>query len=292
METQKYTTQELLQIKKEESIAQLNLREKNHILDEGTKDLLIQLIRKADSIAEVDNIYGLGVSRKNAGFVFKHCPEHFDCDTIKYLARNEALSFRPSRENGLTHKLIIGDNYPALTNLLLTHYRSVDVIYIDPPYGKDSLGHSADTNYGNGYTRETLLSLMYPRLKLARDLLKDDGVIFCSIDDKNQAYVKGLFDDVFGEENFVGTLPVIRNLKGKNDTYGFSNTHEYLLVYTKKERGAIFGGTTLSKEEIETYNMSDGYGRYKKGAALKRTGADAPREKRPNCYYPIFISEE
>ncbi len=94
---------------------------------------------------------------------------------------------------GVTHKLIIGDNYPALLNLLISYKRKIKVIYIDPPYGKDHLGEFAKTNYDNAITRDNLLSMLYPRLMLAKQLLRDDGVIFCSIDDRNQAYIHVYF---------------------------------------------------------------------------------------------------
>ncbi|HEH4459516.1 TPA: site-specific DNA-methyltransferase, partial [Campylobacter coli] len=74
--------------------------------------------------------------------------------------------------------LIIGDNYHALLNLLITHKKKIKVIYIDPPYGKDDLGEFAKTNYTNAITRDNLLSMLYPRLVLAKQLLTDDGVIF------------------------------------------------------------------------------------------------------------------
>ncbi len=81
------------------------------------------------------------------------------------------------------------------------------MIYIDPPYGKDDLGEFAKTNYENAITRDNLLSMLKPRLEIAKMLLKDDGVLFCSIDDRNQAYVKCLFDDIFGERNFIFSAP-------------------------------------------------------------------------------------
>jgi adenine-specific DNA-methyltransferase len=98
------------------------------------------------------------------------------------------------------------NNYQALKNLLITHRNKIDVIYIDPPYGCNDMGEFAQTNYVNNITRDNLLSMLEPRLRLARDLLNDSGVIFCSIDDKNQAYIKCLFDDVFGENNFIANL--------------------------------------------------------------------------------------
>ncbi len=134
---------------------------------------------------------------------------------------------------GVTHKLIIGDNYPALLNLLISYKRKIKVIYIDPPYGKDNLGEFAKTNYDNAITRDNLLSMLYPRLMLAKQLLRDDGVIFCSIDDRNQAYVKCLFDEVFGERNFAYMLSVVNNLNGNDNSSGMVETQEYCLFYAR-----------------------------------------------------------
>lgn len=120
-------------------------------------------------------------------------------DAIHYFEKNEQLSFS-TKKDALTHKLIIGDNYKALQNLLIQYKNKIDVIYIDPPYGKDSMGEFAQTNYENAISRDNLLSMLYPRLMLAKQLLSDNGLIFCSIDDKNQAYIKCLFDEVFGKE--------------------------------------------------------------------------------------------
>lgn len=120
----------------------------------------------------------------------------------------------------------------ALQNLLIEYKGKVDVIYIDPPYGKDSMGEFAHTNYDNAITRDNLLSMLYSRLVLAKELLSDTGVIFCSIDDKNQAYVKCLFDEVFGEQNFIANL-VWTNEEGggSSDSTFFKIKHEYILCY-------------------------------------------------------------
>ena len=114
------------------------------------------------------------------------------------------------------------------------------MIYIDPPYGKDSMGDFAKTNYENGITRDNLLSMLYPRLMIAKQLLKEDGVIFCSIDDKNQAYLKCLFDEVFGESAFVATLTIESSvIAGPRRVPAMQGsivkTAEYCLVYTKAD---------------------------------------------------------
>jgi len=190
---------------------------------------------------------------------------------IKYLKRNEKLSFKDEKENSLTHKLIIGDNYPALKNLLLTHRHKVDVIYIDPPYGSDSMGKFAETNYQNNITRDNLLSMLYPRLLLSKQLLSDNGIIFCSIDNKNYAYIKCLFDEIFGEKNYVSTL----NWKKKKQPSFLSvvaEVIEYVLVYTKTP-GSIkkLSIETLGDEDKPIINSSNEYSErlIKKGCSAK-----------------------
>ena len=213
---------------KQNLIAEIEKQVSDKILENENAVLLTKLIKNADSEIEARNIAMLGTTYKRTGFYFNKKLEKISDET--YLVKNEELSFKTS-DNAITHKLIIGDNYPALQNLLISYKNKIKVIYIDPPYGKDNKGKFAKTNYNNAIARDNLLSSLYTRLKLARDLLKDDGVIFCSIDDKNQAYIKCLFDEIFGEENFVGNLPTIMNLKGNNDEFGFAGTHEYTIVF-------------------------------------------------------------
>ncbi|TLD80905.1 site-specific DNA-methyltransferase [Helicobacter sp. MIT 05-5293] len=164
----------------------------------------------------------------------------------------------------LKHKLIIGDNYPALLNLLISYQNRVKVIYIDPPYGKDDMGNFAQTNYDNAITRDNLLSMLYPRLQLARELLREDGVIFCSIDDRNQAYVKCLFDEVFGEGNFVSCVPRIIKKGGKSTTTMQKN-HDYILVYTKNK--GLVDNFSLEDRDESTFTLEDEFvekrGKYK-----------------------------
>ena len=274
---------------KQTLIAEIEKRVSDKILEQTNADLLIKLINNADSLDEAINIAALGTTYKRTGLHFDKRLEKMS-DTIKYFKKNEALSFHTD-DGKPTHKLIIGDNYEALQNLLIEYRGKIDVIYIDPPYGKDSMGEFAATNYNNAITRDNLLSMLYPRLVLAKQLLSDSGVIFCSIDDKNQAYVKCLFDEVLGEGNFVANLPTIMNLKGNQDEYGFAGTHEYTIVYRKSEQ-TQFGLFEIeeSDDEFEKWE-EDEIGFYKKGANLKSTGVNAPREKRPNLFFPIYVTE-
>lgn len=218
---------------RDEILKDLKQRVEDKILDLGNYNLLTKLVENADTLDEAIKIAELGTTYRRTGF-------HFDKklgkpgDTISYFRKNEKLSFTTD-PSATTHKLIIGDNYPALLNLLVEYKGKIDVIYIDPPYGKDSMGEFARTNYENDISRDHLLSMLYPRLWLAKQLLSEGGVILCSIDDRNQAYLKGLFDEIFGESNFVANFIVIRAEGGglaKQAVIG----HDYLLTYANDIR--------------------------------------------------------
>lgn len=173
---------------KQSLIEEINRRVQDKILEPSNASLLIKLIQNAESKDEAINIAALGTTYKRTGLHFDKRLEKMS-DSIRYFRKNEKLSFYTDNAKPV-NKLIIGDNYEALQNLLIQYRGAIDVIYIDPPYGKDSMGEFARTNYENAITRDNLLSMLYPRLILAKQLLSDEGVIFCSIDDKNQAYVK------------------------------------------------------------------------------------------------------
>lgn len=220
--------QTIEQIKKE-LIEELNQRVSDKILEQSNAALLSKLINRADSISEAISIAQLGTTYKRTGLHYDKRLEVFG-DDIKYFRKNEFLSFKTDDKKPL-NKLVIGENYQALQNLLIEFKGRVDVIYIDPPYGKDNMGDFAKTNYNNALTRDNLLSMLYPRLVLSRQLLSPTGVIFCSIDDKNQAYVKCLFDEVFGESNFTGNI--IWQSATDNNPRQISTEHEYILCYCK-----------------------------------------------------------
>ena len=215
---------------------------------------------------------------------------------------------------------IEGDNLEVLKILQKTYHNSIKMIYIDPPYNKDkdfvypdkwSEGLTSYLEYsklvdeeGNitsssaedksvkaGRKHSRWLTMMYPRLFLARNLLKDDGVIFISIDDDEVKNLIEICDEIFGEENFVGFLPTIMNLKGNQDAYGFSATHEYTVVYTKNQTKCLLNQFQLDEEEVFEEWEEDEYGLYKKADTLRRTGQDASRTKRPKGWFPVFITD-
>lgn len=231
---------------KDNLIAEIEKRVSEKILEQTNADLLIKLIKNADSLDEAINIAALGTTYKRTGLHFDKRLEKMS-DSIKYFKKNENLSFHTD-DSKPTHKLIIGDNYEALQNLLIQYKGKIDVIYIDPPYGKDSMGEFAATNYNNAITRDNLLSMLYPRLQLAKQLLSDQGVIFCSIDDKNQAYVKCLFDEVMEESGFIGMFKWNKVAKAPSLSGSIRNKFEYILAYYKKERIKLFGKSSYNTQ--------------------------------------------
>ncbi len=276
---------------KEEIINEIEKRKNDGILETENAEFLIKLINNADTKDDVLKLSILGTTYKRTGFHFDVRLEKNDGKTINYLKYNSDLSFNCACGGGVTHKLIIGDNYPALLNLLISYKRKIKVIYIDPPYGKDNLGEFAKTNYDNAITRDNLLSMLYPRLMLAKQLLRDDGVIFCSIDDRNQAYVKCLFDEVFGERNFAYMLSVVNNLNGNDNSSGMVETQEYCLFYARNIDNLEVGVLPLENEDSSDWKI-DEHGYWKLGGSLKATGINAPREARPNLFFSIWINEE
>ena len=210
---------------------------------------------------------------------------------------------------GTGNLLIEGDNLLALKALLPYYAGKVKCIIIDPPYNTGNENWVYNDNVNDPTIQKWLkktvgtltadlsrhdkwLCMMYPRLCLLHQLLRDDGVIFISIDDNEVHHLHSLMNEIFGEANLIACLPTVMNLKGNNDEFGFAGTHEYTLCWGKNKEYAQIGEFELDEEEILDSWLEDDYGYYKKGAGLKATGQNAPRAKRPNLYYPIFVGPQ
>ena len=272
---------------KDDLIAEIDKRVADKILEPANAELLKKLIRQADNDNEAMSIAELGTTYKRTGLHFDKRLERMT-DDICYFKKNEALSFHTD-DGKPVHKLIIGDNYQALQNLMIQYKGKIDVIYIDPPYGKDNLGEFAQTNYENAITRDNLLSMLYPRLMLAKMLLSDSGVIFCSIDDRNQAYVKCLFDEVFGESNFIACI-CREAIKGGSKAKNIKRVHDYVLAYAKQLKDGGGDKDILIGEEFEEnfrFDYEDDKGKYAKGRELNKWGAGSRREDSPSMWFPI-----
>lgn len=233
--------------------------------------------------------------------------------TTAALRYDAARSVNPDKAGG--NAIIEGENLEVLKLLLCAYRGQVKCIYIDPPYNtgndfvykdnfkegerayweqtgvtQDGVKMSTNTR-ADGRYHSNWLNMIYPRLLVARQLLREDGVIFVSIDDNEVTHLRKVMDEVFGEENFVGCLPTVMNLKGNNDEFAFAGTHEYTLVYSNDRSQTVFKEFELDEEEQESWS-EDEYGPYKQGANLKATGTNAPRTMRPNLFFPLYLTTD
>lgn len=196
-------------------------------------------------------------------------------------------SLNPVKDCFPNHTLIEGDNLHALTALTFTHENNIDVIYIDPPYNtgnKDFKYNDSFVDREDSYRHSKWLSFMDKRLRIAKRLLSDKGVIFISIDDNEQAQLKMLCDEVFGEENFLVNFAWEKRYSPPPDTKDIGYTHESILMYRKTQN---FERNLLPKTDaqLDRYKNPDNdlRGVWK---AMDYT-CRYTKEERPNLYYGI-----
>ncbi len=166
----------------------------------------------------------------------------------------EVKEIKRDEDGTIRENLIIkGNNLLALHSLKKQFAGKVKLIYIDPPYNTGNDGFK----YNDNFNHSTWLTFMKNRLEVARELLSDDGVIFVSCDDNEQAYLKVLMDEVFGMENFVGNI--IRKTGSNRNMGNISRSldvrHENLIVFSKKETGSIFYGIKQEVNDSEIYTQ-------------------------------------
>lgn len=201
------------------------------------KSLLAQKIRELQglSLDEKSQLLGLINDHKRYGLVWEDKVEEVEEQLQEQLPiLCEATDKRIlSTEDAPNHILIEGDNLHALTCLSYTHEGKIDVIYIDPPYNtgnKDFVYNDSYVDSEDDFRHSKWLSFMNKRLRIARRLLSDKGVIFISIDDNEQANLKLLCDEVF-DRNFVTNIIWKSKSGGANDSAAFGVDHEYILCY-------------------------------------------------------------
>ena len=265
----------------------------------------LQELLKKDVMA--DENYELNFLGKSYGRLL----QAMETDTV--ITPDEEHNSLPQNANS-ENLYITGDNLDALKHLLKSYENKIKCIYIDPPYNTGSDGFVYNDRFS--FTKETLmqklsvgeekaerilelttrgsashsawLTFMYPRLLLARDLLTDDGVIFISIDDNEQANLKLLCDDVFGEQNFLTSITRPTGTPTGGGFDGFVNELDYILIYAKNINNVIINKLEMGENDSRIYNEVDDYGNICLTRPLRRTGGEDRREDRPTMYYPLI----
>lgn len=229
-----------------------------------------------------------------------------------------SATLAPDRENSVdwdsTQNVFIeGDNLEVLKILQKHYYSSVDVIFIDPPYNTgndfvyaddykdpigayltatgqvDEEGRVSTNTESSGRFHSSWLSMMQPRLKLAKNLMKPNGVIFITIDDAEVFRLQQLCNEIFGEDNFVACAPrkTGAGAAAKRSPSALRKLNDYVLIYTRSQE-AEFRKKIVGEKE---YPFSDEHGEFRL-ASFQASGSDATRAARPNMWYPIHIDEE
>lgn len=186
--------------------------------------------------------------------------------------------------------LIKGNNLLALYTLRERLAGKIKLIYIDPPY--NTKGDANTFAYNNTFNHSAWLAFMKNRLEVAKELLRDDGVLAITIDDEEQAYLTVLCDEIFGRENKMGVLVVQIKPSGRTtDTY-LSTSHEYVLFYSKNENAPGINFFDLDEAQKAQFKNVDNDGNAYKWRDFLRTGGYSTPEERPNSYYPIYFNPE
>lgn len=236
-------------------------------------------------------------------------------DCLRLIQQPSYATLKPCREESVdfdtTENLFIeGDNLEVLKLLQKSYYGKVKMIYIDPPYNtgkefiypdnfsesletylqyaglKDSEGRTFSTNTANeGRFHTKWLNMMYPRLYLARNLLREDGVIFISIDDNEVENLRRMCNEIFGEENHITTISWLKKVSPSNDATWFSNDHEYLLVYARSKETWRPNRLPLTEKQKKNYTNPDLDHRGDWNSVAYTCNKTS--SERPNLYFPI-----
>jgi adenine-specific DNA-methyltransferase len=229
-------------------------------------------------------------------------------------------TLRPCPEESVdfdaTENLIIeGDNLEVLKLLQKSYLGKVKMIYIDPPYNTgndfiypdnyaeslqtyleytgqvDADGRRFSTNTeADGRFHSKWLNMMYPRLYLARNLLREDGVIFISIDDGEVRNLRALCDEIFGEENFIATLVVQSNPRGRHLSQFIAQSHEYVLAVARNaEAPSTISGLEKADEQLAAYDKEDAGGRFR-DMGLRNSNRSFNPRTRPTLFYPLYVN--
>ncbi len=223
---------------------------------------LIDRIKTLEGLTDDERSALLSLLResKTYGLVWEDKPEEVEerlrteMPVLKEVESRAIISDNPDAPN---HILIEGDNLEALTTLAYTHECKIDVIYIDPPYNtgnKDFIYNDSYVDTEDRYRHSKWLSFMSKRLSIAKKLLKDTGVIFISIDDNEQANLKLLCDNIFGEKNFITNL-IWQSTPGSNTGSDIKTVTEYVLMFAKNKTTTSINAKPI--DNVDKYTLLD-----------------------------------
>ena len=272
------------------------------------------LTRFSEFLKDKVNVTKEGYELKFLGKNYARMLASLDTETV--IVPDVAHNSKPENINS-ENVYISGDNLDGLKHLLKSYSGKIKCIYIDPPYntGSDGFVYNDKFNFGvedlmtrlsideepaqrildltnrGSASHSAWLMFIYPRLQLARDLLDKDGIIFISIDNNEEANLKIICDDVFGENNFLTNISRATGTPTGGGFDGFANEKDYILVYAKNVTHAIIRGLKMTNADEAIYNEIDEDGNRYLTRTLRRTGGEDRREDRPTMFYPLIAPD-
>lgn len=258
---------------------------------------LIKRVNTLEGLTDKERSALLGLLRENKtyGLVWEDKPEDVEerlRDELPILTEVPERAIISEDKDAPNHILIEGDNLEALATLAYTHEGKIDVIYIDPPYNtgnKDFIYNDSYVDKEDSYRHSKWLSFMNRRLKIAKKLLSDRGIIFISIDDNEQAQLKLLCDEVFGNKNFVADL-IWSNQEGggSSDSKLFRIKHEHIIVFSKDISQLDIKGVDITNED--RYKEEDEYSKVRGKYYLQKLGMGSIQYSE-SLNYPIIAPD-
>lgn len=293
---------------------EIKLKQLKEILPEAFSEGKIDLEKLRVTLGEDINFsnerYVLNWAGKSEAFKVLQVP------TTKTLipAKDESINF--DETNNI---FIEGENLEVLKVLQKSYFGKVKMIYIDPPYntGNDSfiypdkfsetkeeyqkrVGDKDEDGYmtkdglfrkngkENGQYHSNWMNMMYPRLFLAKNLLRDDGIIFVSIDDHEVHNLRILMNEIFGEENFLGNIVRSTGQTTGQDSGGLGSSFDFVLAYSKED--VDLSGLRLNEKDLKRFENEDNVGKFAYDQ-MRKTGSSDKREDRPNMFYPVYAPD-
>ena len=282
---------------------------KNGVVEKAVDfDLLRQMLSK-DLVGDDNERYRLDWPGKKASLLKANTP------------LNSTL--RPDRDSSVNfdtteNVFIEGDNFEVLKVLQESYLGKIKMCYIDPPYNtgtamiysndfsktegeyEEYMGAVDDEGIkmfkntdSNGRFHSDWLSMMYERIIVARDLLKDDGFMALAIDHNELHNLTSICDEIFGEQNKLGVVTVVHKPEGRNQEKFFGTSNEFMLVYSKNRDVANFCSVVLDEEIQKTFNLSDDDGKYRLNNYLRVGGGDDNLKiNKPHFFYPVYVKED
>ncbi|HCX3372241.1 DNA methyltransferase [Legionella pneumophila serogroup 2] len=266
-------------------------------LNKIPENLILSIAKNDNQVTEWVSLYSIDKNKLISDFIEKKPSEILETEEYKYLIvdtkyfdeefKNKVIIEINNLDDIIDGLLVHSDNFQASNFILPKYSRSINGVYLDPPYNTDA----SEIIYKNGYKNSSWASLIYDRLTLIKKLQRDDGAICVTIDDFEKSILKYQLDSIYGNQNDLSTVVIRSNPQGRSTVQGFAVNHEYALFYKVSDNFKSVGRLGRSEKQVNRYNEIDDNGFRYLWENFRKTGTDSARKDRPKQFYPIIVKE-